>query len=200
MALEMKKSAYLVAAFVVALSVVSGSAHAANGIIEPDFTTADPDKAGSLKAAVSKPGPGPEKEGKSRTFTVEPEGFSALKNDTDFDISDLHMTILDKDFEWDDANGDGKIFSGKDNFYLRDVTVSKDKKTIWLQKGLIPKGKAFDPLFDVKNFPEGGVSINGYFTVPVPEPSTLLLLGSALTGWLGFAGLRRVIGGTKGKG
>ena len=65
---------------------------------------------------------------------------------------------------------------------------------------MIPKGKAFDPVFDGKHFPEGGVNINGYFTAAVPEPSTLLLLCSALTGWLSFAGLRRVIGGTKGKG
>jgi hypothetical protein len=183
----MRKSPYPLAACLAVLWTVAGSAYA--GIIEPDFTTADPDLAGSLKTFVSKPGPGAEKDGKSRTFTVEPAGFSARKNDTAFDIADLHLTILTDGVTWGDANGDDSVFGGKDNFYLKKVDVSPDKKSITLSGGLIKRGKAFDPLFDVKDFPADGISISAYFSI-VPEPSTMMIFVGGAISLLGLAGAR----------
>ena len=176
----------LITTFVVA-STITGMTYAS--VIEPDFTTADPELATSLKNFVSKPGPGPQNEGKSRTFTVEPAGFTSLKNDTEFDIADLHLNILTDGVTWGDANGDGEVFGGQNNFYLKRATVSADKKSITLDGGLIKKGKAFDPLFDVKELGEDGVSIRAYFSV-VPEPSALSMLIGGAAALFGFAGRR----------
>jgi len=149
-------------------------------IIEPNFTKpAKPGEPGKLSLRVTKPGD-------TFEFSVEPDpGFGTIINDTEFDITDFHLTIIkikgSTDADWGDFDGDKKIGTPAGGIFSKSKV---EGKTLTLFDGKIPKKDGvFSPAFKAKLAEEGDfIEIRGSFSSAVPEPSTIVLLGSALLG------------------
>jgi len=173
---------------ILALAFSGSDAAQAVPIIEPDFKKVDPNPETQFKLAdvVKKPGD------KTRFSVTDPSEFSNVLNNTDFDILDLHLKIIltgrSSDAIWGDVNGDSMIGTPAGGIFTMSM-LSEDKKTIWLSGGKIPKGSAFSALFKLKDLGDGFIRVEGEFSVP--EPSTLLLLGSTATALAAFARRRR---------
>src|SRR5262249_46619645 len=126
----------------------------------------------------------------SRTFTVEPAGFSSIHNDLKVAIKDLVLTIVGPaGAKWDDVDKDGKIGTQKDGIFSNS-NVSDDGLTLTLDGGTIPTSTSFKPLFNTDPKEGANVRVKASISV-VPEPSTLLLFSSCLAGLGGLAWRRR---------
>jgi hypothetical protein len=159
------------------LTSITSTKPADAAILEPDFTRA-PASGGA--AGLCGFLDGPCKPGTKNTFNVnKPYDFSIIKNDSSFDITDFHLTIIGGTATWGDVDNNGFVGQrGEDSSssIFQKTKVSTDGKTIDLTNGKIAKGEAFNPLFIVSS--PNSVKIEAFFTTAVPEPSTLVMFGA----------------------
>jgi hypothetical protein len=174
-------------------------------IIEPNFTKFTPDRenrASPLCGAGGAPVPCvPNRKG--RAFDLEGlnegKGWPPVWNNTGVDILDIHIQIEGPaDATWGDTNDADKVV-GKSDIFPNGCTVSANGKTIDCKGTRIKKGEdpfsgkqppadSFRPHFLGISEATEDITLRAKFTVP--EPSTLLLVGSSLAG-LGAAAWRR---------